>query len=115
VSRDFGVCAICGHTGANSADHKISVTERPDLSLAAANLQAAHGFPGGCPTCSAAAVARGGKPVYCNEIKQALSIERARRIIEQRTGLTLVKTEGQPGGERDWDLAGALPLWVRVR
>ncbi len=102
VSRDAGICAICGHAGANSADHKVSVTERPDLALTASNLQAAHGYPGGCPACSAASVARGGKPVYCNEIKQALSIERARRIIETRTGLVLSKAEGEPRGERDW-------------
>lgn len=103
VARDRGICAICLHPGAGSADHKVPVAERPDLALAAANLQAAHAYPGGCPTCSAAAVARGGKPVYCNEIKSALSLERARRIIEARTGLTLSATEGQPGGERSWD------------
>jgi hypothetical protein len=102
ISRDFGVCHICGHPGANSADHLVPVTERPDLALNAANLKAAHGSPRPCPTCSAAAVARGGKPVYCNEVKQGWSTERARRLIEQRTGLALVRDKSQPGGEREW-------------
>jgi hypothetical protein len=105
VSRDFGVCSICRHPGAKSADHVISVTERPDLDLAASNLKAAHGWPHPCETCSAAAVARGGKPVYCNEVKQAMSLERARRVIAERTGLPLDKdapAERKASGERDW-------------
>lgn len=103
LSRDMGICHICGHPGANSADHVISVAERPDLSLDAANLKAAHSHPAACPVCSPASIARGGKPVYCNEIKQGMSTERARRIIEARTGITLGKTPGDPRGERDWD------------
>jgi hypothetical protein len=103
VSRDKGICSICLHPGAQSADHVISVAERPDLDLNAANLKAAHGWPHPCPACSAAAVARGGKPVYCNEVKQALSLDRARRIIETRTGLTIGReADGEPRGERDW-------------
>lgn len=102
VGRDHGICHICLHPGANSADHDpYPVAERPDLALETSNLKAAHAYPGGCPVCSAAAVARGGKPVYCNEVKQAMSAGRARRIIETRTGLTLAD-ESQPRGERDW-------------
>lgn len=102
VSRDYGICHVCGHPGANSADHHPHpVTERPDLARDPANLRAIHGHPSACPVCSPAAIARGGKPVYCNEIKQALSLERARRIIETRTGLSLAKEE-QPRGEREW-------------
>ena len=103
VQRDAGICHICGHTGASVADHDpYPVTERPDLALDATNMKAAHGWPKPCPVCSAAAIAKGGKPVYCNEIKQGMSADRARRIIEMRTGLTLGKTEDQPQGERDW-------------
>src|SRR5208282_6527437 len=83
VSRDFGVCWICGHPGARSADHVIPLTERPDLDLDAANLRAAHGVPHPCPVCSVAATVKAGKEVkvFCNEIKQGWSTERARRVI----------------------------------
>jgi hypothetical protein len=109
AARDYGVCHVCGHTGATGADHDPHpVTERPDLSLDTANMKAAHTWPHPCPVCSPAAVARGFKPVYCNEIKQGMSADRARRIIETRTGLTLgPKTGGQPQGERDWLLPAA--------
>ncbi|HEY1700787.1 MAG TPA: hypothetical protein VGG75_13825 [Trebonia sp.] len=109
VSRDRGLCWICGHTGAASADHVIPVTERPDLDLAAANLKAAHGYlktgGGECPACSAAASVKAGKDVkvFCNELKGGLSVERARKIIETRTGLALGVTEDQARGERSWD------------
>jgi hypothetical protein len=103
VTRDMGLCHICRHPGAESADHVLPVTERPDLARDAANLRAAHGWPHPCPTCSAAAVARGGKPVYCNEVRQAMSVERARRVISERTGLSLgAPADGKPNGERDW-------------
>jgi hypothetical protein len=104
VGRDFGVCHVCGHTEAKSADHILPVAERPDLELTASNLKAVHGWPHPCPVCSAAAVARGGKPVYCNEIRSSMSTERARRIISERTGTRIApgqKTEGN-SGERDW-------------
>lgn len=106
VSRDFGVCWICGHPGSKSADHVISVTERPDLAMEFTNLKAAHSYPGGCDTCSASSLARGGKRIHCNEIKQGMSVERARRVIESRTGLSLGLSEGKPrpaSGERAWD------------
>lgn len=103
VARDHGVCHICHHPGAKSADHLIPVAERPDLSLSAANLKAAHAYPAACPVCSSAAQAKGGKPVYCNEIRNALSVERARRLIEMRTGLALGgSAKDEPRGERDW-------------
>ncbi len=105
VSRDHGVCHLCGHTGAKVADHLVPVAERPDLALTASNMKAAHGYlkngGGECAICSAASVARGNKVIFCNEIRGALSVERARRIIEARTGLPL-GSEGQPRGERDW-------------
>ena len=105
VARDRGVCHVCGHSGAKVPDHLAPVAERPDLALDAANMKAAHGYlksgGGECETCSAAAAVHGRGPVYCNEIRGALSVERARRIIEARTGLTLVNGS-QPQGERDW-------------
>jgi hypothetical protein len=84
VQRDFGVCWICGHPGATEADHVESVTEHPELSLDTSNLKAAHGMKG-CPTCSASAR----KTIRCNQIRLAMSVDRARRIIEERTGLKL--------------------------
>lgn len=102
VGRDLGVCWICGHTGAKVGDHVIPVTERPDLALDAANIRASHGYrrsgDGACQTCTAAA---GGKPIYCNELRGMGSVDRARRIIAERTGLVLGKQD-QPRGERDW-------------
>ena len=104
TGRDFGICHICGHGGATSADHVIPVTERPDLAMVLSNIKAAHAWPHPCPTCTPAAVARGGKPVYCNEVKQGWSLDRARRIIEERTGLTLGFGQDRPEsqGEREW-------------
>jgi hypothetical protein len=92
VSRDHGLCAICNHPGAESADHVIPVTERPDLALNTANLQATHSKP--CPICTEAALANGwDKPIRCNYIKNSGSIDRARRLIEERTGLKLTDTQ----------------------
>ena len=105
AGRDRGICHICGHSGATSPDHLVPVTERPDLALATANMKAAHGWPNPCETCSAAATVKAGKEVkiHCNEIRGAMSVERARRIIEARTGLVLgPKTGGEPRGEREW-------------
>lgn len=93
VQRDAGLCHICGHFGGKSADHLIPVTERPDLALEVSNLKAAHAYPNGCPECSAASVARGGKPVYCNELRGMGSVARARRIIEERTGAPLAQPD----------------------
>jgi hypothetical protein len=105
ISRDLGICWICKHPGANSGDHVIPVAERPDLALVPSNIKAVHAYsrsdPGGCPVCSTAALARGGKPVYCNEIRGALSPDRARRLIEERTGLKLVNMKAADG-EREW-------------
>jgi hypothetical protein len=76
----------CYHGGARQVDHVESITERPELVFSLANCRPAHGSPGNaCPVCSKAA----GQPVNCNGIKGGYSAERARRIIAQRTGLTL--------------------------
>jgi hypothetical protein len=83
VQRDLGKCWICGHWGAHSADHVIPDTEGGPSNMA--NLKAAHGYPRPCLVCSKAA----GHPIYCNEIRGMGTVERARRIIEERTGLSL--------------------------
>lgn len=103
VQRDAGKCWICGHFGAKSADHVIPVTEAPHLAMDSGNLKAAHAYPGGCTECTAASVARGGKAVYCNEVKQMGSVGRARRLIEERTGLRLLTEVKPPEAEgREW-------------
>jgi hypothetical protein len=98
VIRDMGKCHLCGHYGAKSADHLIPDTEggRP----VAANLKAVHAVGSPCPDCSIAAE----RPMYCNEIRNALSIERARRIITERTGLRLPVGDTGPSGPegREW-------------
>lgn len=111
VSRDLGVCHICLHPGSKTGDHLQPVAERPDLAMTASNIKAAHGYlksgGGECSICSSAASAKAGKPVkiHCNELRGALSIERVRRIIGERTGIKIApgpRTEGN-SGERDWD------------
>jgi hypothetical protein len=99
VNRDAGKCHICGHFAAYSADHIIPDTEggssRPD------NLKAVHGYPRACAECSAAA----GRNIFCNEIRGAMSIERARRLIEKRTGLAIgnaPQTRSEPEGRDFW-------------
>ncbi|GAA1549862.1 hypothetical protein GCM10009804_03050 [Kribbella hippodromi] len=43
IRRDLGVCWLCGHGGADTADHVIPVAQRPDLEYDVRNLRAAHG------------------------------------------------------------------------
>lgn len=74
---------MCHHYGSDSADHIIPRTEDPTRALDTSNLKAVHHKP--CPTCSQAA----GSPIRCNLLRGAMSVERARRIIEKRTGLDL--------------------------
>ncbi len=42
LKRDGGICWICGQPGANSADHLIPRSVRPDLEMDLSNLAAAH-------------------------------------------------------------------------
>jgi hypothetical protein len=98
IARDYGVCHICGHAGATEADHLEPVTENSERALDASNLKAAHGMKP-CPVCSQAA----GKPVRCNQIRGAMSVARARRIIEERTGLKIGKeARPQVDNGREW-------------
>jgi hypothetical protein len=85
---------------ARTVDHIQSITERPDLIYALSNCRPAHGSTGhppgnACPVCSKAAK----QPVNCNGIKGWGSVERARRIIAQRTGLPMPgdKPAAKPG------------------
>lgn len=90
-ARVFGayghVCwlRICQHPGARSVDHVEPVTERPDMAFALSNMRPAHGSRNPCPVCSEAA----GRKVCCNQLKAGMSVERARRLIEGRTGLKI--------------------------
>lgn len=95
VVRDHGRCHICFHYAAHSADHIIPDAEGGPSTPE--NLKAVHAYPRGCGVCSAAA----GRPVYCNEIRQAMSIERARRILFERTGLRAWENTGYSPEGRD--------------
>lgn len=95
VLRRYGDnCHLCGHGGANSADHLEPVTEAPERELDLSNLRPAHGYPKGCPVCSQAA----GKPIYCNERRGAYSVERFRRRLQEDTGLSFT----DPDEYDDW-------------
>lgn len=106
------VCWICEHGGARQVDHVEPVTERPDLAFALSNMRPAHGSRNPCPVCSEAA----GRKVCCNQLKAGMSIERARRLIEERTGLRI----GEPLPRKEPERARAdpgrewLPRTVRV-
>jgi hypothetical protein len=89
------------HWQAYSADHIVPVTEDPSREWDLSNAKAAHAWPKGCPDCTIAAAKLGNGPVYCNSIKGPMSVERARRLISERTGLQLLRTETRPEG-RDW-------------
>lgn len=43
IARDEGICWLCGHIGADTADHVIPVIQRPDLQFDTTNMKAAHG------------------------------------------------------------------------
>lgn len=43
LTRDHGICWLCHHPGADTADHILPVAQRPDLAWDIRNLRAAHG------------------------------------------------------------------------
>jgi hypothetical protein len=100
LRRDARICHICGHSGADTADHLFPVAEMNDeqfkkLMMDPANLKAAHHKA--CEICSALAADRGFGPIRCNPLRGALSLDRVRRIINKRTGQHLDEgTVSQP-------------------
>ena len=74
------VCWICGCGGARQVDHVEPVTEDGRRMLDLANCRPAHGAPGNpCPACSELCK----RKVHCNQLRGAMSPERARRIIAE--------------------------------
>lgn len=43
LDRDRGICAICGHPGADTLGHRLPVATHPELEHDPANWQAEHG------------------------------------------------------------------------
>jgi hypothetical protein len=92
----FVVCHLCGHgakdgSPCDTLDHIQSRTDRPDLGLDPGNVRPVHHEP--CRTCSIAA----GRAIWCNNLRGAFSVPRARKLIAERTGLGIYVPEG---GER---------------
>jgi hypothetical protein len=106
IAEHAGICHVCGHAGALQLDHLEPVTERPELTWIRSNCRPAHGVSvrrNPCPVCSPQA----GRPVYCNQLRGGLSVDRARRIIaewiEANQGAPpRARTAPEPGSGRDW-------------
>lgn len=45
ITRDHGICQICGHPGADSWGHKLPVKTHPELEWNPSNWQAEHLTP----------------------------------------------------------------------
>lgn len=43
IRRDNGICWLCHHPGADTADHVLPIATHPHLAWDPANLRAAHG------------------------------------------------------------------------
>lgn len=43
IARDKGICALCGHPGANTLGHKLPIKTHPQLARNPNNWQAEHG------------------------------------------------------------------------
>lgn len=87
-----GLCHLCDHGGARQADHIILTAERPDLAWDLNNCRPAHGAPGNrCPVCG----------LHCNQIRGALSVERARAKIAERMGEIQTGLKNRPPPDPD--------------
>jgi hypothetical protein len=83
------ICWLCDHGGARQVDHVESTTDRPELIFVLANCRPAHGAPGNrCKICGQ----------NCNQLRGAMSPERARKLIAERSatpGARSVKRYGE--------------------
>lgn len=86
------VCHLCGHGGADSADHVIPRSEDPEKTYDAANLRPVHHKP--CPACG----------IRCNMVRGSLSVSAAIgkiRRIQQKHG-TGPETAADNDDGRPW-------------
>lgn len=71
VTQAGGICALCGHHGANSLDHIKPRHTHPELTWDPTNWQAAHllaaGKPHGCQTPSCHCIGNRGKSTKTND------------------------------------------------
>lgn len=96
IAGKFAECWLCNCSGvlapADSLDHVIPRTERPELAFTLSNLRPVHHSE--CPICKC----------RCNSIRGMGSPERARRIIDSRKeklGLEVRKSPPATEG-REW-------------
>jgi hypothetical protein len=102
----MGVCWICGHAGADTADHVFPRAEMTDeqkrtMMFDQRNLRAVHQKP--CEICSALSQSRGYGSIRCNPLRGAYSVERVRRIIDKRTGQKLSQGTAVTGEQEGRD------------
>lgn len=79
VLRNSRVCHLCGHYGADGADHIEPRSIAPERIYDMSNLKPVHNSP--CRECSELA----GRPVRCNNIRQDRSVEYAKKRIQEYT------------------------------
>lgn len=119
LQRDHYKCVVCGHFGGPKSgmgiDHVIPLSECAVQGIAPfdqRNLACIH-HSKPCAECQAAALALGNKAGFCNAMKGAGSLERARQLVANRTGLTVYGVAPDAGkprrtavepvtGERPW-------------
>lgn len=82
------VCHLCGHGGADSADHVIPRSEDPDKTYDASNLRPVHHKP--CPACG----------IRCNVARNNMGVEAAKKKIARLQGLSDDRPADDDG--RDW-------------
>ena len=80
-------------------DHLVAQTDGGQV-WDLANCRPAHGASRRKNPCLICTAAWGGKPVYCNNLRNAYSITRVRRIIAERA---MAATGRIPAGLPEWD------------